>query len=67
MGSAAAVVCAADAAAVGTSFGQVGAGREQLGEGKGAAIASIAGMLAGAWVHDALRKRLGWARHSCID
>lgn len=39
----------------------------QLGEGKGAALASIAGMLAGAWIHDALRKRLGWARHSCID
>ncbi len=39
----------------------------QLGEGKALALVSLGGMLAGAWLHDALRKRLGWARHSCID
>ena len=39
----------------------------QLGEGKAVAVVSLAGMLAGAWLHDALRKRFGWARHSCID
>ena len=39
----------------------------QLGEGKALAFVSLGGMLAGAWLHDALRKRLGWARHSCID
>ncbi len=44
-----------------------GAALVQLGEGKLAAVVSLAGMLAGAWLHDALRKRLGWARHSCID
>ena len=44
-----------------------GAALVQLGEGKLGAVATLAGMLAGAWLHDALRKRLGWARHSCID
>jgi uncharacterized membrane protein YedE/YeeE len=44
-----------------------GAALVQIGEGKTAAFVSLAGMLAGAWLHDALRKRLGWARHSCID
>jgi uncharacterized membrane protein YedE/YeeE len=44
-----------------------GAALVQLGEGNAAALASLAGMLAGAWLHDALRKKLGWARHSCID
>jgi uncharacterized membrane protein YedE/YeeE len=44
-----------------------GAALVQLGEGNAAAVASLAGMLAGAWLHDALRKKLGWARHSCID
>lgn len=44
-----------------------GAALVQIGEGKLAALVSVAGMLAGAWIHDALRKRLGWARHSCID
>jgi uncharacterized membrane protein YedE/YeeE len=39
----------------------------QLGEGKWAALVTIAGMLGGAWVHDQLRKRFGWTRHSCID
>jgi uncharacterized membrane protein YedE/YeeE len=39
----------------------------QLGEGKPAALVSLAGVLAGAWLHDRLRKRLGWARHSCVD
>jgi uncharacterized protein len=39
----------------------------QLGEGKVAAVATVGGMLAGAWLHDRVRKRLGWARHSCID
>jgi uncharacterized membrane protein YedE/YeeE len=44
-----------------------GAALVQIGEGKAAALVSVAGMLAGAWLHDALRKKLGWARHSCID
>jgi uncharacterized membrane protein YedE/YeeE len=44
-----------------------GATLVQLGEGKAVAMVSLAGMLAGAWAHDALRKRFGWARHSCID
>lgn len=44
-----------------------GAALVQIGEGKAAALVSVAGILAGAWLHDALRKRLGWARHSCID
>ena len=39
----------------------------QVGEGKGLALVSLGGILAGAWLHDGLRKRLGWARHSCID
>lgn len=39
----------------------------QIGEGRIAALAILAGMLGGAWVHDRLRKRFGWARHSCID
>lgn len=37
----------------------------QLGEGKLEAGVSLAGMLAGAGLHDALHRRLGWARHSC--
>lgn len=44
-----------------------GAVMVQLGEGKAGALVALGGMLAGAWLHDALRKRLGWARHSCID
>jgi uncharacterized membrane protein YedE/YeeE len=39
----------------------------QIGEGKAVALVTLGGMLAGARLHDALRKRLGWARHSCID
>jgi hypothetical protein len=39
----------------------------QLGEGKVLALVSLGGILLGARLHDALRKRLGWARHSCID
>lgn len=39
----------------------------QLGEGKWAALFTLAGILAGARLHDQLRKRFGWARHSCID
>ena len=39
----------------------------QLGEGKVLALVSLGGMLAGAWLHAALRKRLGWVRHGCID
>jgi uncharacterized protein len=39
----------------------------QLGEGKAFAVVTLAGMLAGAWLHDRLRRRLGWARHSCVD
>ena len=44
-----------------------GAALVQLGEGKWAALATVAGILAGARLHDQLRKRFGWARHSCID
>lgn len=44
-----------------------GAALVQLGEGKWAALATVGGILAGAWLHDRLRKRFGWARHSCID
>lgn len=39
----------------------------QLGEGKLTALATLGGMLGGAWLHDRLRRRLGWARHSCVD
>ena len=39
----------------------------QLGEGKVLAVVTLSGILAGAWLLDALRKRFGWARHSCID
>ncbi len=39
----------------------------QIGEGKSAAVVTLCGMIAGAWLHDRLRKRFGWARHSCID
>jgi uncharacterized protein len=44
-----------------------GAALVQLGEGKWYALVTIAGILGGAWLHDRLRKRFGWARHSCID
>jgi uncharacterized membrane protein YedE/YeeE len=44
-----------------------GAALVQLGEGKWAALATLAGILAGARLHDQLRKRFGCARHSCID
>jgi uncharacterized membrane protein YedE/YeeE len=44
-----------------------GAALVQLGEGKWTAAATLAGILAGARLHDRLRKRFGWARHSCID
>ncbi len=44
-----------------------GAALVQLGEGKWPALLTVAGILAGAWLHDRLRKRFGWARHSCID
>lgn len=37
----------------------------QLGEGKVEAAVSLAGMLAGARFHEALRRRFGWVRHSC--
>jgi uncharacterized membrane protein YedE/YeeE len=39
----------------------------QIGEGKAEALVTFAGVLAGTWLHDLLRKRLGWARHSCVD
>jgi len=39
----------------------------QIGEGKSAAFVTLGGMLAGAWLHDRMRKRFHWARHSCID
>lgn len=44
-----------------------GAALVQIGEGKWAALVTLGGILAGAWLHDRLRKRFGWARHSCID
>jgi uncharacterized protein len=44
-----------------------GAALVQLGEGKAGAAVTLAGILGGAWLHDRLRKRLGWARHSCVD
>ncbi|MGB8931441.1 MAG: DUF6691 family protein [Anaeromyxobacteraceae bacterium] len=44
-----------------------GAALVQLGEGKWAALATLAGILAGSRLHDRLRKRFGWGRHSCID
>jgi hypothetical protein len=44
-----------------------GAALVQVGEGKLGAVATIVGILGGAWLHDRLRKRFGWARHSCID
>jgi uncharacterized membrane protein YedE/YeeE len=37
----------------------------QLGEGKGAAALTLVGMLAGSWLHELLRRRLGWARLGC--
>jgi uncharacterized membrane protein YedE/YeeE len=39
----------------------------QIGEGKAEAVVTLGGIVAGAWLHDRLRKRFGWARHSCID
>jgi uncharacterized membrane protein YedE/YeeE len=39
----------------------------QLGEGKAAAAVTLVGILAGTRLHDRLRKRFGWARHSCVD
>jgi uncharacterized membrane protein YedE/YeeE len=39
----------------------------QLGEGKLEAVVSLAFMLAGARLHDSLRRRLGWERHSCTS
>lgn len=39
----------------------------QLGEGKAAALATLAGILAGAWLHEKTRRRFHWSRHSCVD
>jgi uncharacterized membrane protein YedE/YeeE len=39
----------------------------QFGEGKVLAVVTLLAILSGAWLHDALRKRFGWTRHSCID
>lgn len=39
----------------------------QLGEGKLAALATLAGILGGAWVHEQARRRFHWSRHSCVD
>ena len=39
----------------------------QLGEGKAAALATLAGILAGAWLHEQARRRFHWSRHSCVD
>jgi uncharacterized membrane protein YedE/YeeE len=44
-----------------------GAALVQIGEGKWAALATLGGILGGTWLHDRLRKRFGWTRHSCID
>jgi uncharacterized membrane protein YedE/YeeE len=44
-----------------------GAALVQLGEGRWPALVTLVGILCGAWLHDRLRKRFGWARHSCID
>jgi len=37
----------------------------QIGEGRMAAAASLAGLLGGAWLHRRLSGRLGWGRRSC--
>ncbi len=39
----------------------------QLGEGKAAALATLIGILAGAWLHEQARRRFHWPRHSCVD
>jgi uncharacterized membrane protein YedE/YeeE len=39
----------------------------QLGEGKLAALATLGGILAGAWIHEKARRRFHWSRHSCVD
>jgi hypothetical protein len=39
----------------------------QLGEGKPAALATLGGILGGAWLHEKARRALHWPRHSCVD
>jgi uncharacterized protein len=39
----------------------------QLGEGRLAALATLGGILAGCWLHELVRRRFGWQRHSCVD
>jgi hypothetical protein len=39
----------------------------QLGEGKLAALATLGGILGGAWIHEKARRRFHWSRHSCVD
>jgi hypothetical protein len=39
----------------------------QVGEGKLAALATLCGILGGAWIHEKARRRFHWSRHSCVD
>ncbi|HET9553799.1 MAG TPA: hypothetical protein VFP50_12590 [Anaeromyxobacteraceae bacterium] len=39
----------------------------QLGEGKVLALASLAGVLAGMWLHERARRHFHWPRHSCVN
>jgi uncharacterized membrane protein YedE/YeeE len=39
----------------------------QLGEGKLLALVTLAGVLAGMWLHERARRAFHWPRHSCVD
>jgi uncharacterized membrane protein YedE/YeeE len=39
----------------------------QLGEGKLLALVTLAGVLAGMWLHERARRTFHWPRHSCVD
>lgn len=39
----------------------------QLGEGKLVALATLGGILGGAWLHEKARRAFHWPRHSCVD
>jgi len=39
----------------------------QLGEGKLVALATLGGILGGAWLHEKARRAFHWSRHSCVD